>query len=79
MYKIIIVLNIVTFFTYGLDKYLAIKRKRRISEISLLILSIIAPFFALLGMFIFHHKTKKIKFYFTNLIALTIQLILIIN
>ena len=56
----LVVINIISFFTYGLDKYLAIKNKRRISENSLISLSIIGGSIgSILGMFFFHHKTKK--------------------
>lgn len=60
----LIIINIVSFLLFGLDKYLAIKNKNRISEISLFFLMFIGgPIGSLLGMLIFHHKTRKIKFY----------------
>lgn len=73
MYKYIIVINIITFIIYGIDKYQAIKQKERISEFSLLLLSSISSYGAALGMVIFHHKTKKIKF------KLSVTFFLIIN
>ena len=50
--------NLLTFFCFGLDKLLAIKRRRRIPEASLLTLSVLAGSpGAMLGMALFHHKT----------------------
>ncbi len=57
------VINIITFAVYGIDKALAKARKFRISEATLLLFAFIfGSVGALLGMFIFHHKTKKKKF-----------------
>lgn len=58
-----IVLNIITFLVMGIDKLLAIKKKYRISEFHLLTLTLFGGSIgSLLGMVIFRHKTKKIKF-----------------
>ncbi len=56
-------INLVAFSLYGLDKSFAIKQKRRISEASLILVACVggAPG-ALLGMLVFHHKTRKPKF-----------------
>ena len=76
----LVVINIISFFTYGLDKYLAIKNKRRISENSLISLSIIGGSIgSILGMFFFHHKTKKKRFLIMNPLILIIQIILYLN
>ena len=60
---IFIGLNLFSFLLYGLDKWKAKHDRYRISE-SFLIIS--AMFFssygAILGMYTFHHKTRKIKF-----------------
>ncbi|MBQ2910106.1 MAG: DUF1294 domain-containing protein [Bacilli bacterium] len=59
----LIVLNIITFLIMGIDKYLAIKKKYRISEFHLLTLTLFGGSVgSLLGMIIFRHKTKKMKF-----------------
>lgn len=59
----LIVLNIITFLIMGIDKYLAIKKKYRISEFHLLTLTLFGGSIgSLLGMIIFRHKTKKMKF-----------------
>ena len=59
----LIIINIITFIAYGIDKYKSIKHKYRISEKTLIMLSILGgPLGSLMGMIIFHHKTKKKKF-----------------
>ena len=62
-------INILSFFMYGLDKSLAKKKMYRISEYSLLVLSFFGGSIgALIGMRIFHHKTKKPLFWFLNIL-----------
>ena len=59
----LIIINIHQFIIMGLDKILAIKNKNRISEKSLLISAFIGGSIgAILGMYTFRHKTKKLKF-----------------
>ena len=54
----LIVINVVTFLVYGIDKWKAKKGSWRISEATLLILAAIGGSIgALLGMKIWHHKT----------------------
>ena len=54
----LIVINIVTFLVYGIDKWKAKQGSWRISEATLLILAVIGGSIgALLGMKIWHHKT----------------------
>lgn len=73
-----LIINIITFVIFGLDKFLAVKNKRRISEKTLFILSLIGGcFLELLGMFTFRHKTKKIKFYIFNIIFSILHLFII--
>ena len=56
--------NVVTFITYGIDKYKAKKGKWRISEATLLTMAIFGGSVgAWLGMKVFHHKTMHKKFY----------------
>ena len=70
-------INILTFLVYGLDKYLAIKKSYRISGYSLFILSFFGGSLgAILGMKIFHHKTKKISFWILNILFLIIWIII---
>lgn len=69
----LLLINIVSFIYYGVDKYLAKKNKSRISETWLLSLGFIGGSFgSLSGMFYFRHKTKKIKFYLINFITLSL-------
>lgn len=56
--------NVVTFITYGIDKYKAKKGKWRISEATLLLMAVFGGSIgAWLGMKAFHHKTMHKKFY----------------
>ena len=65
------IINIITFIMYGIDKKRAIKKEIRISERTLISLGFIGGCLgALLGMCIFHHKTRKIWFYIGNIIFL---------
>lgn len=56
--------NLVSFIAFGMDKRRAVKDRWRIPEKTLLLLC--APFGALgglIGMHVFHHKTRKIRFF----------------
>lgn len=60
---LLLLLNLIALGAFAIDKYLARKSKRRISEKALLILSaLFASPGGLLGMVIFNHKTSKYKF-----------------
>ena len=59
----LLIINIISFIIYGIDKYKSIKHKYRISENTLIILAILGGAIgAFLGMITFHHKTQKKKF-----------------
>ena len=59
----LLLVNIVAFAAYGIDKRKAQKNKWRIPESTLLLLAFIGGSLgALLGMRTFHHKTKHWKF-----------------
>ena len=74
----LIVINIVTFLVYGIDKWKAKQGSWRISEATLLILAVIGGSIgALLGMKIWHHKTMHKKFKYGLPLILIIQIILI--
>lgn len=66
--------NLVSFIFYGIDKYRALKKKWRIPENRLLILSFIAPIGAIGGMFLFRHKIRKPAFYISIPVFLFIHL-----
>lgn len=72
-------INILTIIVYGLDKSLARRRMYRVSEYSLIILAIFGGGIgALIGMRLFHHKTKKKLFWIVNILSSIIWLIMII-
>lgn len=59
----LILINLITFIVYGVDKSLAIKHEWRISEATLIMLAVIGGSIgAFLGMQVFRHKTKHMKF-----------------
>ena len=61
---VLILMNVVTFSAYGIDKYKATHNKWRIPEFTLIFLAFLGGSIgAILGMQFFHHKTKKPKFY----------------
>lgn len=60
----LVIVNLIAFVIYGVDKSLARKKARRIPERTLLFWAWIGGAIgAFLGMRIFHHKTLKPKFY----------------
>lgn len=67
MWKVIgiygVIVNLVTFFLFALDKYKARKRKWRISESVLMTMAFLGGSLgAMAGMSVFHHKTRHRKF-----------------
>lgn len=70
--------NIITFFTYGIDKYCAIKGKRRIKIVTLIGWAFAGGSIgALLGMYTFRHKTKVNYFTVGVPLILVMQVIII--
>lgn len=68
LYKYMIIINIISFIIYAIDKRLAIKKKTRVPEALLLFLSIIGGSLgSLIAMYLVHHKTKKWYFVLINL------------
>jgi len=56
----LVIINIVTMVAFALDKIAALEKRWRISIITLLGLALIGGSLgALIGMYLFHHKTKK--------------------
>jgi uncharacterized membrane protein YsdA (DUF1294 family) len=83
MIKIILilylVLNLITFFVYGIDKWKAKKGKWRISEATLLILAAVGGSIgAWCGVKVWHHKTlhKKFRYGIPAIIVLQIAAII---
>ncbi len=67
----IIIINIISFIMYGIDKFLAKRNLYRVSEFTLLFIGLLGGVIgSFLGMFVFHHKTRKIKFYIFNIVSL---------
>ncbi len=59
----ILAINVITFLAMGLDKWKAKRGAWRISEGALLGLVLLGGGVGgIVGMFVFHHKTKKAKF-----------------
>ena len=59
----LIIINIISFIICFIDKYRACKKKYRVSEKVLVSLCFFGGCFGFfLGMILFHHKTRKIKF-----------------
>ena len=72
-------INIFSFIIYGVDKLLAVKKLFRVSEYSLFILAIFGGGIgSLLGMKVFHHKTKKLVFWIINIIFSIVWIIIMI-
>ena len=59
----LIVINALTFLLYGIDKWKAQRSKWRIPEGTLILLAAVGGSIgALIGMYLFRHKTKHLKF-----------------
>ena len=59
----LIVINALTILLYGIDKWKAQRSKWRIPEGTLILLAAVGGSIgALLGMYLFRHKTKHLKF-----------------
>ena len=75
----LVIINIFEFIIMGLDKLLAIKHKYRIPEFTLLFFSAIGGSIgAIAGMYVFHHKTQKPRFYVGIPIIIILQILLIV-
>jgi len=75
----LIVINVATFFTYGIDKWKAKKSLWRIRETALLGLAVLGGSVgAWLGMKVWHHKTQHKKFKYGIPIILAVQIALVL-
>lgn len=73
----VLLINLISFAAYGIDKRKARKDKWRIPESTLLMLAFIGGALgALAGMMVFHHKTKHWKFKILVPLFLLLQLAL---
>lgn len=78
-YKIALIylalINVVTFFLFGIDKYKAKRAKWRVRESTLLLLSVLGGSIgAWLGMKVWHHKTQHKKFKYGVPFILIVQI-----
>ena len=79
IYTSIAILNVITFFLYGIDKWKAKKNRWRIPESILLLLAVLGGSIgAWMGMKIWHHKTmhKKFKYGIPLIMILQIGMLL---
>ena len=75
----IVIVNIVAFCLYGIDKNAAIRQKQRIPNRVLLLLAVFGGSLgALAGMYTFRHKTKKWYYTITVPLLLMIQIAAVI-
>ena len=77
---ILLIMNAITCILYGIDKWKAIRRAWRISEMTLLTWAALGGSFgAFLGMHLFHHKTRHKKFCILVPLFMVIHLSLIVS
>ena len=63
LFPVLLILNLAAFLLMGVDKRRAVRDVRRISEKTLLTAcGLFAALGGLIGMYVFHHKTRKLKF-----------------
>ena len=73
----LLIINLLAFIFYGVDKWKAKHRRWRIPEATLIFLALIGGSIgALAGMFFFHHKIRKAKFSFGVPLILILQIVL---
>lgn len=75
----LLIINVCTFFIYGIDKWKARRGMWRIPEATLLLLAAVGGSIgALLGMRLWHHKTMHLKFKYGVPLILIIHIALIV-
>ncbi|MBC3934527.1 DUF1294 domain-containing protein [Undibacterium rugosum] len=74
-----LVWNLLCFGMMGMDKYLALRGKQRISELTLLLSALFAGSAGIwLGMLVWRHKSAKRNFQIRLLLVTLVQLLLLI-
>ena len=75
----LVVINVVTFVVYGIDKRRAIKGKWRISEKALIMLAVCGGSIgAWIGMQVFRHKTKHLLFVIGVPLIFFVEIVIVI-
>lgn len=78
LFAYIISVNLFSFLIMGIDKWKAIRKKWRVSERTLFFLALFCGSIGILiGMYVFHHKTRKLRFAVGIPALLVIQLLLL--
>ncbi|MDM1296990.1 DUF1294 domain-containing protein [Empedobacter falsenii] len=73
-----ILINLLAFFLFKIDKKKAVRGQNRISEITLCSVTLVGGTIgSILAMQIYRHKTKKSSFIFKILIIVAIQVLII--
>lgn len=72
---IFLIINLIVFIMYGIDKWKALNNRWRIPENTLISAALFGAIGALSGMIVFHHKIRKPKFYITVPLILVIELV----
>ena len=76
----LLIINLVSFTMFYIDKRKAIKDKWRIKESSLHLASFAGGVYgSIAAMFLFHHKTKKIKFCIITASALIFNIFVLVR
>lgn len=76
----LLIVNLLTFFLYGLDKFKAKTKAWRIKESTLLFFIVIGGSLgSLFGMFIFKHKKNKKVFLFVTFLSLLVHTYILYN
>lgn len=75
----LLIINIVTFLSMGIDKYKAQKGKWRIQEKTLLTLVVLGGGMGgIAGMYVFRHKTQKPRFFIGFPLIMIMQILIVI-
>jgi len=78
LFSFLVFINCVSFLFFAIDKFLALKQQRRISERTLLFLTFFGGSIgSVLSMFVFHHKISKPSFWWKVLVIIVVQIIVI--
>ena len=74
----LIIINMAAFFIFGIDKRRAIKTRWRIAESTLFLLALIGGSIgAEAGMYVFHHKTRHLRFVIGIPLIFILQIVIV--